>query len=57
MLLVRVERIESNYLQRMLTPEHPALVPINTIRNIVADYARTNFIFTVDIDFIPSSTL
>eukprot|EP00045_Choanoeca_perplexa_P016333 m.219201 g.219201 ORF g.219201 m.219201 type:complete len:478 (+) comp17228_c0_seq3:79-1512(+) len=33
------------------------LLPLNTLRNIAADHANTNFIFPLDMDFVPSQTL
>eukprot|EP00736_Rhodelphis_marinus_P006170 Rmarinus@m.11655 len=38
-------------------PELHPLIPINTMRNIAADSARTRFIFPLDLDFFPSITL
>eukprot|EP00736_Rhodelphis_marinus_P000072 Rmarinus@m.25659 len=37
-------------------PRHP-LIPINTLRNVAFDAARTRFVFPVDIDFVPSCSL
>lgn len=33
------------------------LYPVNTLRNIAADEAPTNWVFPLDIDFVPSATL
>jgi hypothetical protein len=33
------------------------LYPINTLRNVGVDTAKTNWIFPIDLDFLPSSTL
>jgi len=33
------------------------LYPINALRNVVVDQARTNWVFPVDVDFIPSKQL
>ena len=34
-----------------------SLYPINTLRNLVVDLARTNWVFPLDMDFVPSVTL
>jgi hypothetical protein len=34
---------------------HTSLYPINMLRNLVVDHAPTNWVFPVDMDFIPSS--
>jgi hypothetical protein len=52
-------------LERMAQPAMPeeepfplwSLFPINTLRNVAADLAATRWIFAVDIDFAPASTL
>eukprot|EP00038_Savillea_parva_P030703 m.79552 g.79552 ORF g.79552 m.79552 type:complete len:607 (-) comp9300_c0_seq1:866-2686(-) len=33
------------------------LYPVNTLRNVVADRAGTNWVFHLDMDFVPSATL
>lgn len=33
------------------------LYPVNTLRNVVVDEAPTNWVFPLDIDFVPSATL
>lgn len=33
------------------------LYPINTLRNVAIDQARTNWVFPLDIDFLPTSSL
>eukprot|EP00730_Choanoeca_flexa_P015015 TRINITY_DN6775_c0_g1_i1.p1 TRINITY_DN6775_c0_g1~~TRINITY_DN6775_c0_g1_i1.p1 ORF type:complete len:552 (+),score=108.42 TRINITY_DN6775_c0_g1_i1:169-1824(+) len=38
-------------------PSTRPLLPLNTMRNIAMDHARTNFVFTCDMDFVPSTTL
>ncbi|EDQ92148.1 uncharacterized protein MONBRDRAFT_23011 [Monosiga brevicollis MX1] len=38
-------------------PASEPQLPINVFRNLAVDHARTNFVFTCDMDFVPSSTL
>eukprot|EP00730_Choanoeca_flexa_P017021 TRINITY_DN8141_c0_g1_i3.p1 TRINITY_DN8141_c0_g1~~TRINITY_DN8141_c0_g1_i3.p1 ORF type:complete len:475 (+),score=128.50 TRINITY_DN8141_c0_g1_i3:206-1630(+) len=33
------------------------LLPLNTLRNIAVDHAKTNFVFPLDMDFVPAATL
>jgi hypothetical protein len=44
------------YSKKMRDPKL-TLYPINALRNMVVDQARTNWIFPLDVDFIPSKTL
>eukprot|EP00039_Didymoeca_costata_P030938 m.32282 g.32282 ORF g.32282 m.32282 type:complete len:521 (+) comp8394_c0_seq2:357-1919(+) len=44
------------YSKKMEDPKL-TLYPINAIRNFVVDEAKTNWVFPLDIDFIPSETL
>ncbi|EGD77980.1 hypothetical protein PTSG_09613 [Salpingoeca rosetta] len=42
---------------RASDPAAPPVIPINTLRNLAVDLAPTNFIFTCDMDFLPSASL
>jgi hypothetical protein len=37
--------------------EYERLYPINTLRNVAAEHARTELLFLVDVDFVPSRRL
>jgi hypothetical protein len=49
-------RKQDRYSRKMGDPKL-TLYPINTLRNLVIDQAQTNWVFPLDVDFIPSATL
>ena len=55
-IITHIGPAQDAYSQKMVDPKL-TLYPINSLRNMVADQARTNWVFPADVDFIPSKHL
>lgn len=56
-VLICILRQRTDFFTEHFASFKQPLLPINTLRNIGVDQAKTNYVFPLDIDFIPSKRL